>query len=74
MKYKHNKSLTSNARVLRKNMTKEERHIWYDYLRTYPIRFLRQKAIGNFEGVCIYIDSIVKERLQSLHQNVLTHE
>ena len=29
-------------------MTKEESHLWYDYLREYPIRFLRQKVIDNF--------------------------
>ena len=48
MEYKHNPSLVSNAKQLRKNMTKEERHLWYDYLRDYPIRFQRQKAIDNF--------------------------
>ena len=31
-----------------KNMTKEERHLWYDFLRNYPIRFRRQKIIGNY--------------------------
>ena len=29
-------------------MTKEERHLWYDFLREYPIRFLRQKVIDNY--------------------------
>ena len=29
-------------------MTKEERHLWYDFLRNYPVRFLRQKVIGNY--------------------------
>ena len=29
-------------------MTKEERHLWYDFLRDYPVRFLRQKVIGNY--------------------------
>ena len=29
-------------------MTKEERHLWYDFLRQYPIRFLRQKIIDNY--------------------------
>ena len=48
MDRKHNPNLTENAKVLRKNMTKEERHPWYDFLRTYPIRFLRQKIIDNF--------------------------
>ena len=48
MDRKHNKELTANAKVLRKNMTKEERHLWYDFLRNYPIRFLRQKVIDNY--------------------------
>ena len=48
MDYKHNKSLVSNARTLRKNMTKEERHLWYDFLRSYPVKFLRQKILGKY--------------------------
>jgi len=36
------------AKELRSNMTKEEKHLWYDYLRDYPVRFQRQKAIGNY--------------------------
>ena len=48
MDYKHNESLVSNARNLRKNMTKEERHLWYDFLRSYPIKFLRQKILGKY--------------------------
>ena len=48
MERKHNPDLTSNARALRKNMTKEERHLWYDFLKYYPIRFLRQKVIDRY--------------------------
>ncbi len=48
MERKHNSKLTNNAKLLRKNMTKEERHLWYDFLRSYPIRFLRQKVIDNY--------------------------
>ena len=29
-------------------MTKEERQLWYDYLRNYPVRFLRQIVINNY--------------------------
>ena len=29
-------------------MTKEERHLWYDFLKGYPIRFLRQKIIDDY--------------------------
>ena len=37
--------LLSRARQLRHNMTKEERHLWYDFLRGYAPRFSRQKLI-----------------------------
>ena len=43
-----NAKLSSNAKTLRKNMTKEERHLWYDFLRTLPIMVHRQKVIGNY--------------------------
>ena len=48
MERKHNKYIVSNAKALRKNMTKEERHLWYDFLRDYPVRFLRQKVLGHY--------------------------
>ena len=48
MNYKHNTKLTPLAKNLRKNMTKEERKLWYDFLRNYPVRFLRQKVIDDF--------------------------
>ena len=48
MERKHNTELTTNAKILRKNMTKEERHLWYDFLKSYPVRILRQKVIDNY--------------------------
>jgi len=48
MDYKHNKSLVSNAKALRNNMTKEERHLWYDFLKFHTARFQRQKIIGGY--------------------------
>ena len=48
MEYKHNKSLIGVGRMLRKNMTAEERHLWYDFLKTYLVRFNRQKIIGKY--------------------------
>lgn len=48
MNRKHNTELTTKAKQLRKNMTHEERHLWYHFLRSYPIRFLRQKVIDNY--------------------------
>ena len=48
MQPKHNKELVPFARQLRKEMTKEERHLWYDFLRNYPLRFSRQKILGKY--------------------------
>ena len=48
MQPKHNKQLVPLAKQLRKEMTKEERHLWYDFLRTYPVRFSRQKVLGKY--------------------------
>ena len=44
----YNKSNIPLAKTLRKNMTPWERKLWYDFLRSYPVRFQRQKAIGNY--------------------------
>jgi len=43
-----NAKLTGNAKSLRKNMTKEERHIWYDFLKKLPVTVNRQKVIGKY--------------------------
>ncbi len=48
MQSKHNKQLVPLAKKLRKEMTKEERHLWYDFLRSYPVRFSRQKVLGKY--------------------------
>ena len=48
MQSKHNKQLVPLAKQLRNEMTKEERHLWYDFLRSYPIRFSRQKVLGKY--------------------------
>ena len=48
MQNKHNKELVPIARILRKNMTKEEKLLWYDFLKGYPIKFERQKILGNY--------------------------
>ena len=42
------KALTTYARELRKNMTKEERHLWFDFLRYCSPRFRRQEILGNY--------------------------
>lgn len=44
----NNSKLTKNAKELRRNQTKEERHLWYDFLKSLPFTVNRQKVIGNY--------------------------
>ena len=48
MQRKYNKQLVPFAKQLRREMTKEERHLWSDFLRSYPVRFSRQKVLGKY--------------------------
>ena len=48
MSLPRNSKLLHYARQLRKDMTKEERHLWYDFLRDYPAKFYKQKIVGNY--------------------------
>ena len=48
MNHFSNEALTSNAKKLRREMTKEERHLWYDFLKSLPETFHRQKVIGKY--------------------------
>ncbi len=40
--------LTPLAQKLRREATREENRLWYDYLSTYPSKFRRQKVIGKY--------------------------
>ncbi len=75
MSYKYNKQLVSNAQNLRKNMTPEEKHLWYDFLKRLPINVNRQKNIGNYI-VDFYIASkrVVIELDGSQHGMIENHE
>lgn len=44
----YNNKLVSVAKELRKEMTKEEKHLWYDFLRHYPVKIYKQKVIDKF--------------------------
>ena len=48
MSLPRNPRLLNYARQLRKDMTKEERHLWYDFLKDYPAKFYKQKIVGNY--------------------------
>ncbi len=43
-----NKKLRPFSSQLRNGATRQENHLWYDFLRTYPLQFNRQRIIGNF--------------------------
>ena len=43
-----NKKLTPLSQTLRKNQTKEESFIWYNFLKKYPVQFRRQYVIGEY--------------------------
>ena len=44
----YNKQLVANAKALRKNMTPEEKHLWYDFLKRLPLTVKRQHNIENY--------------------------
>ncbi|MBE6706897.1 MAG: endonuclease domain-containing protein [Ruminococcaceae bacterium] len=74
MIYGYNKDLVKNAKELRKNMTDEEKRLWYDFLKKLPITVNRQKNIGNYI-VDFYIASkrVVIE-LDGAQHEMLVHE
>ncbi len=48
MARQYNPKLTPRAQELRRDATPQENHLWYDFLSTHPMRFLRQRVIGTF--------------------------
>ena len=48
MAYSYNKNLVNHAQFLRKNMTPEEKHLWYDFLKRLPVNVRRQHNIENY--------------------------
>ncbi|MBQ9737438.1 MAG: endonuclease domain-containing protein [Clostridia bacterium] len=47
-KIKKNKKLLNIAKILRRNMTRQEKHLWYDFLQHYPVKFYKQRIIDDF--------------------------
>ena len=45
---KKNNDLLNVAKILRHNMTRQEKHLWYDFLKNYPIKIYKQRIIDNF--------------------------
>ena len=48
MSLDYNEKNIALAKALRKDATPQEKHLWYDFLSKYEVRFQRQKAIDNF--------------------------
>jgi len=48
MQLPRNSRLTSNSQKLRREMTKQEKDLWWRFLRKLPITIKRQKVIGNY--------------------------
>lgn len=46
--FPYRKNLLHNAKSLRKEMTDEEKHLWFDFLCSLPVRVKRQKVIGRY--------------------------
>jgi very-short-patch-repair endonuclease len=40
--------MLDQAKTLRKNMTEQEKKLWYQYLRHYPVRFYKQRILLSF--------------------------
>ena len=44
----YNPGNLNKAKALRREMTKQEKHLWYDFLKTYPVHFYRQRPIDRY--------------------------
>jgi len=63
------------AQTLRKSATKEENHLWYDFLKTYPVQFRRQYPVGNYYAdFCCYRAKLIVELDGSQHYMPQTEE
>ena len=73
----YNKKLVSNARTLRKNMTPEEKHLWYDFLKRLPYNVRRQHNIENYivdfyiaeKKIVIEVDGIQHTSPENRHED-----
>ena len=78
MEQLYNKSLKNNAQELRKNMTREEKHLWYDFLKALPITVKRQEIIGNYivdfylakPKIVIEIDGIQHKTIEGINADI----
>ena len=66
--FNNNPDLTHNAKMLRKKMTSEEKHLWYDFLKHLNVTVHRQKVIENYiVDFCIPSSNLIIELDGSQH-------
>lgn len=68
MLYKYNKTHVGNAQELRKNMTPEEKQLWYQFLKKLPITVNRQKNIGDY-----IVDFFIAQKRLAIEIDGLQH-
>ena len=58
----YNPDLKDRAKNLRRNMTRAEKKIWFDFLKNSEYRFLRQRPIDNFivDFYCSELNLVIK--------------
>ena len=69
MSYNYNKYNVAISQNLRKNMTPEEKKIWYGLLKRLPYTVNRQKTIGNF-----IVDFYVAEKRTVIEIDGIQHK
>ena len=70
----YNKKLVSQARNMRKNMTPEERHLWYDFLKRLPLTVKRQHNIEEFIVDFYIADKKIVIEIDGLQHTTLEHK
>ena len=78
----YNPNLVDNAKELRKNMTPEEKHLWYDFLKLLPVNVRRQHNIENYivdfyiarKKIVIEVDGIQHLEQEHLEKDRLRDE
>lgn len=57
-----NRDLLANARKLRREMTPQERKLWYLFLRNYPAKFYKQRVVGHYivDFICISAKLVIE--------------
>ena len=58
----YNPDLNDRAKQMRRDMTKAEKKLWFDFLKDYKYKFLRQRVIDNYivDFYCSELDLVIE--------------